>query len=179
MDLSRYDNSHFHRGAPDWKEALWWVARSLFFECWFPLPSGLRCTVLRAFGARIGRGVVIRSHVNITFPWRFEAGDHVWIGDDVLILSLDSVRLGSNVCISQRAFLCTGSHDHKSVGFDLVTRPLVVEDECWIAAGAFLGPGVTVHRNTVVGAGAVVIHDVGPDALVTGNPAISRPRHTS
>jgi putative colanic acid biosynthesis acetyltransferase WcaF len=97
MDLSKYDNSDFQRGAPAWKEFLWWVARSLCFECWFPLPSGLRCAVLRAFGAKIGRGVVVRSHVNITFPWRLEVGDHVWIGDDVLILSLDRVAAGAFV----------------------------------------------------------------------------------
>jgi putative colanic acid biosynthesis acetyltransferase WcaF len=179
MDLSKYDNSDFQRGAPAWKEFLWWVARSLCFECWFPLPSGLRCAVLRAFGAKIGRGVVVRSHVNITFPWRLEVGDHVWIGDDVLILSLDRVRIGSNVCISQRAFICTGSHDHRAEAFDLVTKTVEIEDRCWVAAGAFVGPGVALGAGTVVAAGAVVLRSAGPDELVAGNPAVARPRKTS
>jgi putative colanic acid biosynthesis acetyltransferase WcaF len=176
MDLSRFDNSGFDRGAPAWKEALWWVARSLFFECWLPLPSSLRCTVLRAFGAKIGSGVVIRSAVNISFPWRLEIGDHVWIGEGVSILSLDRVRIGSHVCISQRAFLCTGSHDHRSPSFALLTAPITIGDECWIAASTFIGPGVTIHPRTVCAAGSVVVRDVGPDALVAGNPATAKPR---
>jgi putative colanic acid biosynthesis acetyltransferase WcaF len=84
------------------------------------------------------------------------------------------VRIGSHVCISQRAFLCTGSHKLKKETFDLVTKPIVVEDECWIAAGAFIGPGVTLRRNTVCSAGAVVMRDAGPDVVLAGNPAVVR-----
>jgi putative colanic acid biosynthesis acetyltransferase WcaF len=174
VDLSRYQNPEFSRGAPFWKEVLWWFARTIFFEPWFPQPSRLRCAVLRVFGAKVGRGVVIRSQVNINFPWRLEIGDHVWIGEEVMILSLDRVRIGSHVCISQRAFLCTGSHKFKKETFDLVTKPIVVEDGCWIAAGAFIGPGVTLRLNTVCSAGAVVMRDAGPDAVVSGNPAVVR-----
>jgi putative colanic acid biosynthesis acetyltransferase WcaF len=106
--------------------------------------------VLRWFGAKIGEGVVIRGRVNITFPWKLEIGDHVWIGDEVLVLSLDRVVIGSNVCISQRAFLCTGSHDFRKVTFDLITEPIVIGNGCWIAAGAFIGPGAVVPAGTMV-----------------------------
>jgi putative colanic acid biosynthesis acetyltransferase WcaF len=174
VDLSRYQNPEFSRGVPFWKEVLWWFARTIFFEPWFPQPSGFRCAVLRAFGAKIGRGVVIRSQVNINFPWRLEIGDHVWIGEEVMILSLDRVRIGSHVCISQRAFLCTGSHQFKKETFDLVTKPIFIEDGCWIAAGAFIGTGVTLRRNTVCAAGAVVMRDAGPDVVLVGNPAVAR-----
>ena len=174
MDLSRYQNPEFSRGAPFWKEVLWWMARTIFFEPWFPQPSRLRCAVLRAFGAKIGRGVVIRSQVNINFPWRLEIADHVWIGEEVMILSLDRVRIASHVCISQRAFLCTGSHKFKKETFDLVTKPIVIEEGCWIAASAFIGPGVTLRRNTVCAAGAVVMRDAGPNAVLAGNPAVVR-----
>lgn len=118
--------------------------------------------------------MVIRSQVSINFPWRLEIGDHVWIGEEVMILSLDRVRIGSHVCISQRAFLCTGSHQFKKETFDLVTKPIVIEDECWIAAGVFIGPGVTLRRKTVCAAGAVVMRDAGPDVVVSGNPAVTR-----
>lgn len=136
----------------------------------------MKCSVLRAFGAKIGRGVVVRSRVNITFPWRLEIGDHVWIGDEVFILSLDRVSIASNVCVSQRAFLCTGSHDYKKATFDLKTKPIFIGEGCWIAAGAFIGPGVTIRENTICAAGAVVLRDAGPDEIVSGNPASVRSR---
>lgn len=155
IDLSRFRNDGFERGAPVWKEAAWWLVRSLCFASWFPVPSVVKVLLLRAFGARIGTGVVIRSRVNITFPWRFTCGDHVWIGDEVLILSLAEVRLGSHVCVSQRAFLCTGSHNFKSPGFDLITAPIEIGDSSWVAAQAFVGPGAVVPPGTMVKAGSV------------------------
>lgn len=172
--LARFSTGNFNRGASRFKELLWWLARSVFFAHSFPVPSWLKVMILRWFGARVGRGVVIRSRVNITFPWRFACGDHVWIGDEVFILSLDQVRIGSNVCLSQRAFLCTGSHNYRQESFDLITRPIVVEDGCWIAAQAFIAPGVTLRTNTVCGAGAVVVCDAGPEEVVIGNPAERR-----
>lgn len=176
VNLAAYDNSDFDRGAPAWVEALWWVARSLFFAGWFPLPSTLRCALLRLFGARIGRHVVIRSRVNVTFPWRLELGDHVWVGEEVLLLSLAPVKIGNHVCLSQRAFLCTGSHDTRSEAFRLATRPIIIEDQCWIAAGAFIGPGVTVGRHSVCAAGSVVLRDVPPESIASGNPVQARSR---
>lgn len=155
IDLSKFNNATFSRGAPRWKEALWWVFRSLLFAPWFPVPSPLKVAVLRCFGASVGTGVVIRSRVNITFPWKLEIGDHVWIGDEVLILSLERVRIGSNVCISQRAFLCTGNHDFRKESFDLITQPIEIGDGCWIAACAFIGPGSKLLAGTMVKAGEV------------------------
>ena len=171
IDLSKFTNPEFERGVPRWKEALWCVCRAVVFGTWLPVPSVVKVVLLRLFGAKVGRGVVIRSRVNITFPWRFECGDHVWIGDEVMILSLDRVVLGSSVCVSQRAFLCTGSHDFGKVGFDLITRPIVVGDGCWIGALAFVAPGVTFEAGSRCGAGAVVTRDVGEGESVNGVPA--------
>ena len=172
MRLDHYDNSYFSRGASKIKEVLWWVVRSLLFASWFPIPSVLKVTALRSFGAKVGRGVVIRSRVNITFPWKVTIGDHVWIGDEVLILSLDHVTIASHVCISQRAFLCTGSHRFKSENFDLVTKPIVIGEGCWIASNVFIGAGVTLGKGTLCSAGAVVLKSAGPDQLLVGNPAV-------
>ena len=171
MDLSRYDNSDFPRGAPAWKEALWLVARGVFFLTLVPWPSALRVALLRAFGARIGRGVVVRAKVNISFPWRLTVGDHVWIGEDVGILSLAEVIIESNVCISQRAYLCTGSHDYRRADFKLVTRPITVRAGSWVAAQVFIAPGVVIGAGAVVAAGSVVTANVPPEVLVRGNPA--------
>lgn len=155
IDLTKFNNASFDRGASIGKEALWLLCRSLVFAPWFPIPSPIKVAVLRFFGAKVGNDVVIRSRVNITFPWKVEIGDHVWIGDEVLILSLDRVSIGSNVCISQRAFLCTGSHDFRKETFDLITKPIEIGDGCWIAACAFIGPGTVVPLGTMVKAGEV------------------------
>ncbi len=166
MNLSKYDNSDFDRGAPTWKEALWTLTRWFFFHTFLPWPSELRVALLRAFGARIGSHVVIRENVNISMPWRLTIGDHVWIGEDVGILSLAQVTIGSNVCISQRAYLCTGSHDFRRDDFKLITKPITLRDGCWIAAMALIGPGVTVGSGAVVSAGAVVMRDAGEGEVV-------------
>jgi putative colanic acid biosynthesis acetyltransferase WcaF len=172
MDLSRYDASEFDRGAPVWKEALWRLCQGFFFQALWHVPSAVRVFWLRTFGARIGKGVVIRAGVNVHFPWRLALGDHVWIGEEVMILSLADVSIGSNVCLSQRSFLCTGSHDFHGTTFDLITRPIRVEDGCWIAAQAFIGPGVTLGKGSVVSAGSVVLESIPPKGRVRGNPAV-------
>jgi putative colanic acid biosynthesis acetyltransferase WcaF len=171
IKLSGYTTGDFSRGASPLKEAAWWAVRALFFLTPFPWPSALRVELLRFFGAKIGEGVVIRSQVNITFPWRFTAGDHVWLGEEVLILSLAPVSIESNCCISQRAFLCTGSHDFSSPAFTLDTRPITIREGSWVAAMAFIAPGVQVGPGSMVAAGSVVLADVPPRVIVRGNPA--------
>lgn len=171
--LSRFNNSSFPRGASRCRELAWWVSRSLLFAPWFPVPSRLKTAVLRLFGAKMGTGVVIRSRVNITFPWRLECGHDVWIGDETMILSLDRVVIGSNVCLSQRVFLCTGSHDFSQETFDLMTKPIRIGDGCWVGAQAFVGPGVTMGEGSRCLAGAVVVRDVGAGQTVGGVPARS------
>jgi putative colanic acid biosynthesis acetyltransferase WcaF len=172
MRLDLYDNSSFDRGASKLTEALWILCKCVFFLNPFPWPSSLRVRLLRLFGSKIGRGVVIRSGVNVTFPWRFTTGDHVWIGDEVLILTLAPVTIGSQVCISQRAYLCTGSHDWRRETFDLQTRSIVVEDSVWISSQAFIGPGLRIGNDSVIAAGAIVTKSIPSHSLAKGNPAV-------
>jgi len=172
MQLRDYTTGGFDRGQPLWFEALWVLVKCLFFLNLVPWPSALRVALLRAFGARVGEGVVVRSHANVTFPWRFSVGDHVWIGEEVVILSLAQVTLESNVCISQRAFLCTGSHDFRAPNFDLITKPIIVRGGSWVAAQAFIAPGVEIGEGSMVAAGSVVVEDVPAKTLVRGNPAV-------
>ncbi|MDB4432933.1 WcaF family extracellular polysaccharide biosynthesis acetyltransferase [Akkermansiaceae bacterium] len=171
IDLSKFDNSNYQRGVPRWKEALWWVLRSLLFARSLPVPSSIKVAALRFMGARVGEGVVIRSRVNITMPWRLRIGDHVWIGDEVMILSLAGVTIGSHSCLSQRAFLCTGSHDFSKESFDLITREIKIGKRCWIGAQAFIGPGVVMRRASRCLAGAVVVKEVKEGQVVGGVPA--------
>ena len=147
------------------------LVKCAFFQNPIPWPSALRVTLLRMFGARIGSGAVIRANVNVSYPWRLTLGDDVWIGEETVILSLAPVRIESSVCISQRAFLCTGSHDFRSEKFTLVTRPITVRGGSWIAAQAFIAPGVEIGEGSMVCAGSVVVENVPPRSIVRGNPA--------
>ncbi len=172
QDLSSFNNSGFDRGAGCLKEALWLVARQLLF-LGNPWPLyGLKRWILRQFGAKLRGGFVVKSAVRIIFPWRLSCGESVWIGDDVLILNLAQVTVGSNVCISQRAFLCTGSHDWSDPAFRLITRPITIHDGAWICAGVFISPGVTIGRNCVVTAGSVVTGDLPAEMVCSGNPCV-------
>ena len=99
--------------------------------------------------------------------------DHVWLGEDVGILSLAQVTIESNVCISQRAYLCTGSHDFRREDFTLITRPITIRSGSWIAAGAMILPGVEIGPDSLVSAGSVVRQNVPPNTTVCGNPAVS------
>jgi putative colanic acid biosynthesis acetyltransferase WcaF len=172
VDLSRFSPGDFDRGAGAFKEGLWiLVSLFLFRLCPFKL-SGLKCTVLRAFGAKIGRGVVIKPRVTITFPWKLTMGDHVWLGEECWLLNLAPIVIGSHACISQRAFLCTGNHDYKSPTFDLIVKPIRVESGAWIGAAAFVGPGVTVGSHAVLTAGLVATDDLQASGIYRGNPAV-------
>ncbi|MEM7011387.1 MAG: WcaF family extracellular polysaccharide biosynthesis acetyltransferase [Verrucomicrobiota bacterium] len=172
--LDQFDNSDFDRGASKFTEALWFLTKQFFFQSRIPWPSAMKSQLLRMFGAKVGRKVVIRPQVNITFPWKLDIGDCVWIGEETLLLSLDRIEIGSNVCISQRAFICTGSHDYRSESFDLKTAPIVISSSCWIAAQAFVGMGVSIGEGSVVSASSVVLRDVPEGVVVRGNPAEQR-----
>jgi putative colanic acid biosynthesis acetyltransferase WcaF len=169
-DLSRFSNRGYQRGAGRLKELLWLLSRGLFFRG-LPL-NALRRFLLRSFGAHVGKGAVIKPGVKVTFPWRLTLGDHVWLGEEVFILNLAPVTIGNHVCISQRAFLCTGSHDWSDPYFGLVTKPITIHDGVWICAGAFVGPGVTIGRNAVATAGSVVTHDLPEGMICGGNPCV-------
>ena len=171
VDLSRYSPGQFDRGAGVVKEGLWLLTSFVLFRlCPFSF-SALKCFVLRAFGAKVGENVTIKPQVKITFPWKLTVGDHVWLGEECWLLNLECITIGSHVCISQRAFLCTGSHDYKSVRFDLITKPITLENGAWLGAGCWIGPGVTVGAHAVLTAGSVVAKNLEANGIYRGNPA--------
>ena len=172
VDLSRFANPDFDRGASRFKEALWLFTSWLLFQL-CPLKFyTLKCFVLRRFGARIGRGVVIKPGAKITFPWRLDLGDNVWLGEECWLLNLEQITLEANVCVSPRAFLCTGNHNYKSAAFDLIVKPIHVEAGAWICAGAFVGPGVRVGSHAVLTAGSVATDDLQSFGIYRGHPAV-------
>ena len=170
--LSEFDNRSFDRGVSRWREAVWILVKTVFFLNSLPWPSPMRVALLRLFGAQVGERVVVRAQVNVSFPWRLTLGDDVWLGEGCVLLTLASVVVESDVCISQGVFLCTGSHDFRKETFDLVTQPITVRRGSWIAAGAFVAAGVQVGEGSLISAGSVVFEDVPPHSLIRGNPAV-------
>lgn len=153
------------------KELVWLMVSLVLFRLCPLKLSALKCHALRLFGARVGRGVVIKPAVKITFPWKLALGDHVWLGEECWLLNLAPITIAADVRISQRAFLCTGNHDFNSPTFDLITKPIQVEPGAWIGANAFVGPGVTVGTHAVLTAGSVATKDLQPCGIYQGNPA--------
>jgi putative colanic acid biosynthesis acetyltransferase WcaF len=175
--LDLFDASTLDRGRPRWVEAAWILVKCAFFAPSFPWPNRLKRFLLRRFGATIGKGVVIRPRVNIHFPWRFRVGDHCWIGDGCQILNIADVTFESHVALAHEVYVAAGSHDIRSATMKGDYRPILIKSGTWVASRAFVGPGVTIHENCVVGAAAVVMKDIGPAVVVAGNPArVIRPR---
>ncbi len=150
----------------------WQVVQGTLFA-WSPQPlHGFRCWLLRAFGCRVGRGVVIRPSARVTYPWKVSLGDYCWVGDRTELYSLGEIRVGAHAVVSQDSYLCTGSHNAASPNFAITALPIIVEEQAWIAAGCFVHPGVTVGRGAIVAARSVVRQDVPPGKLVAGHPAL-------
>ncbi|SDS46538.1 WcaF family extracellular polysaccharide biosynthesis acetyltransferase [Opitutus sp. GAS368] len=158
------------RGRPRWVEAIWYLAKCVFFLSAFPWPSGWRVALLRRFGARIGQGVYIKPRVNIHFPWKLMVGDYSWIGEEAFILNFEPVAIGAHACISQRAFLCTGNHDFRDPAMTYRNAPITVGDGAWIGAQCFVGPGVTVGDEAVATAGSIVTGDLPAGMICAGHP---------
>lgn len=146
-------------------QALWVAVSTLVFtQVW--CPNRLRCMILRWFGAGVGSGVLIRHRVRIQWPWKLSIGNDSWVGTDVELYNLDNIIIGSDVCISQYAYLCTGSHDWRSPTFEFDNGPIVLEDGVWLCARSTVLRGVRIGANSVVAATALVTRDVPPDSLV-------------
>lgn len=171
-DLSKYNNSWFKPGAGVIKQTIWFFVNGLFFINPLNPFSGLKVRLLRLFGARIGKGVVIKPSVNIKYPWNLEIGDYSWIGEKVWIDNLDKVRIGHHCCLSQGAMLLIGNHDYKSETFDLMVAPIILEDGVWIGAHALVTGGVTCMNHSVLSVKSVVSANMDPYFIYRGNPAV-------
>jgi len=152
------------------RRALWGVVYGVLFR---PSPRPFhawRALLLKLFGARLGRGVHIYSKARIWAPWNLEVGDESGVADDAILYTMAHIRLGRRVVVSQGAHLCAGTHDFEDPGFPLRAFPIVVGDQAWIAAEAFVHPGVTVGEGAVVGARSVVTRDLPAWTVCAGHP---------
>ncbi|MDJ0598726.1 MAG: hormogonium polysaccharide biosynthesis acetyltransferase HpsU [Crocosphaera sp.] len=170
VDLRQYDQSWYDRGRPGWYVLLWWLVQSIAFPLSLHNANGFRCWLLRRFGANIGKRVIIRPTVRFTYPWKVSIGDYSWVGDDVVFYSLESIKIGSQTVISQKCYLCTGSHDFRDQAFNLVVKPITIGNGVWVATDCFVAPGVYIASNAVIGARSSVFKDIPAEMVAWGSP---------
>lgn len=170
VDLSQYRNELTLRNR---------IGRLLWnFMCFFlfkpfvsNLFNGWRIFLLKLFGAKIGKGSVIYSSVKIWAPWNLEIGEYVAIAQEVNCYNVAKITIHSNSTISQYAYLCSASHDIADRKNPLVTAPITIHDQAWVATDTFVGMGVLIGQGAVVGARASVFKNVDAWTVVGGNPA--------
>ncbi len=168
--LDTYDQRGYHPGRSKVMVLLWWFLQAVIFPVTLHAHHGPRRWLLRLFGAKVGQGVVIRPTARFTYPWHVTLGDHSWVGDDVVLYSLAPITVGDHCVISQRSYLCTGSHDINDPRFGLVVKPVTIENGVWLASDCFVSPGVIVGANSVVGARSSVYRSLPAGYVCFGNP---------
>lgn len=164
-------NTGLDRGVGKFKEVMWYLVKVCFFLSALPFPRNFKVFLLRLFGAKVGKGVVIKPRVNIHFPWKLNIGDFVWIGEEVFILNFELIVLENNSCISQRVFLCGGNHDFRIPSMPYRNGSIQVKEGAWVGANVFVGPNVVIGVDSVVTAGSVVTRDLEPNGIYRGNPS--------
>jgi putative colanic acid biosynthesis acetyltransferase WcaF len=171
IHLSKFQNSWYRAGRSVWWRASWmFLGQPLMRSVWFQ-SSKLRAQLLRLFGARIGERPVIRQGVTVKYPWHLILGDDCWIGEQVWIDNLVTVRLGNDVCLSQGVYLCTGNHDWSDPKFGLMVAGIEVHDGAWAGAKSILMPGARLGEAAICAAGSVVSGTVSAYQIAAGNPA--------
>lgn len=174
QDLSCFRLPPGFRGRSAVVVQLWWFVHSTLFH-WSPqFAYGFRRWLLRCFGARVGKGVVIRPSVTITYPWKVCIGDYAWIGDDVVLYSLGEIKIGAHAVVSQSSYLCAADHDYTQVGFPIRSRRITIGAEAWVATDVFVAPGVSIGRGAVIGARSGVFKDMPAGMVCLGSPCTPR-----
>lgn len=171
MNLNVFTTGAFNKGAGKLKIASWYFINALLIRAsWNPFMK-IKILLLKSFGAKIGKGLVIKNNVNIKFPWKLTLGNNVWLGENTWIDNLDEVKIGNNVCISQGALLLTGNHDYTLSTFDYRNAPITIEDGAWIGAKTVVCPGVKVKSHAILTVGSIATKEMEAYSIYQGNPA--------
>ncbi len=171
-DLSTFNNEWYKPGKNAIVRTLWYFTNAFFFNNGLFPFSKIKTILLKIYGAKIGKGVVIKPSVNIKYPWRLTIGNNVWIGENVWIDNLDDVKIGNNISISQGALLLSGNHNFKKSTFDLMIGKIIIEDGVWIGAKTIVTGGVTCHSHSILTVNSVASKDLNAYGIYKGNPAI-------
>ena len=151
--------------------AIWMLVGRPVFRLSFHNWYGFRASLLRLFGAKIGKDVRIRPTVNVEIPWNLDIRDGVTVGDFAILYSLGTISIGERTIVSQYAHLCAGTHDHTDRRFPLIRDTIHIGPDAWIGADAFVGPNVRIGRLSVLGARSSAYKDLDPATVYVGNPA--------
>lgn len=170
-DLSKFNVGDYKAG-PRLKVFIWLFINYYIFDSAFPWPYKIKSLFLRMFGAKVGKGLVIKMKVRIKNPWRLTIGDNCWIGESAWIDNLENVTIGNNVCLSQGAMLLTGNHDYTISNFPYRLGKIVLEDGVWIGAHAVVCPGITCKTHSILTVNSVASKNLDAWAIYAGNPAI-------
>lgn len=169
--LSSFDASSYNKGGNFFTIIAWYFINALFVRAsWNPFMK-IKVWLLKIFGAKIGKGLVLKNNVTIKYPWNLTIRDNVWIGENVWIDNLDKVTISDNVCISQGALLLTGNHDYTKSSFDYRNAPIILEEGVWIGAKSVVCPGVTAHSHSILTVGSIATHNLEAYTISQGNPA--------
>jgi putative colanic acid biosynthesis acetyltransferase WcaF len=171
QDLSTYTTPKDFRGRSKVTVQLWWVVQATLFRLSPQFMYGWRRFLLRSFGAKIGEQVIIRPSASITYPWKLSIGDYSWIGDDVVLYTLGEIEIGAHAVISQKCYLCTGTHDYTSKSFAIYSKKITIGHKCWLATDVYVAPNITIGDGTVVGARSSVFSDLPEGKICLGSPA--------
>jgi putative colanic acid biosynthesis acetyltransferase WcaF len=170
QDLKKFNVTKGFRGRSKVIVQLWWIVENTFFAMSPQFLYGWRRFLLRLFGAQVGRGVLIRSTAKFTYPWKVSIGDYSWIGEQTVFYSLDEIRIGTHVAIAHGVYFNTGLHDYTKKEFTILSKKIIIGDECWITNDVYIAPGVIIGRGTVVGARSSVYKDLPSNKVCIGNP---------
>jgi putative colanic acid biosynthesis acetyltransferase WcaF len=172
-DLSQFNTGDFNTGASIIRQTLWYFVNALFVRAsWNPF-MGIKIILLKLFGAKIGKGLIIKNNVTVKFPWKLTIGDNVWLGENCWIDNLDCVTIGNNVCISQGSLILTGNHDYTVSSMPYRNMPVILEDGVWIGAKSIVCSGVICYSHSILAVGSVATKNLEAFTIYQGNPAIA------
>lgn len=170
MDLSNYDNENSDKGRPLFIVVLWYLINSILFSSFIP-GTVWRVFLLKLFGAKVGKNILIKPFVRVKYPWKLSIGNNSWIGEKTWIDNIDTVVIGENCCISQGVYICSGNHNWSSESFEYLSSSIVIKDKVWVASMSQLSPGVILNEGVVLCIGSVAFNELDSWSIYKGNPA--------
>jgi putative colanic acid biosynthesis acetyltransferase WcaF len=171
QDLSKFNVPTGFRGKSKFIVQIWWITEKTLFAMSPQFFYGWRRFLLRSFGAKIGKNVLIRSSAKFTYPWKVTIGDNTWIGEETILYSLGEINIGNNVAVAHGVYFNTGLHDYTKTDFPILSDKIIIGNECWITNDVYIAPGVTIGKGSVIGARSSVYKDIPSGWVCYGNPA--------